>query len=77
MSIIALRLVSDLGIYCPFNSTTAASPTLIGARRQVLWMRAPLWKTLWARQRFLGSMRDFALFGLVLMLHALYLLGKY
>jgi hypothetical protein len=36
----------------------------------------PLWKgsaceTLWARQRFLGSVRDFALVGLVLMLHPL------
>ena len=34
-------------------------------------------ETLWARQRFLGSMRDIALFGLVLMLHPLHLLGKY
>jgi hypothetical protein len=31
----------------------------------------------WACQRFLGSVRDFALFGLVLMLHPLHLLGKY
>ena len=34
-------------------------------------------ETLWARQRFLGSVRDFALLGLVLMLHPLHLLGKY
>jgi len=34
-------------------------------------------KTLRARQGFLGSVRDFALFGLVLMLHPLHLLGKY
>jgi hypothetical protein len=34
------------------------------------------WETLRARQGFLGSVRDFALFGLVLMLHPLHLLGK-
>jgi hypothetical protein len=33
-------------------------------------------ETLWTRQRFLGSVRDFALFGLVPMLHPLHLLGK-
>jgi hypothetical protein len=35
------------------------------------------WETLRARQGFLGSVRDFALFGLVLMLRPLHLLGKY
>ena len=31
------------------------------------------WETLWARRGFQGSVRDFALFGLVLMLHPFHL----
>src|SRR5262249_22810592 len=63
--------------HSPKGGSGGISRTLIGARRQVLWMRGSACETLWTLQGFLGSVRDFALFGLVLVLHPLHLLGKY